>query len=315
MDMAISEQDAMIGESCRSIIGSGAARDAERIRSELRDAGMFDLDLGDPEGLSAAFAVAHAVGAANAPVDAAGELVRGALVEAAFAGAEAAVIGWRIPDGEVLRSAGAAADAAVLVLSGDGTWTEHAAASSVRPFAFDPSGAVELATVAPGRTSGRTVVDERLAMVHRLLSDAEMLGAAETMVARTIEYVSSRVQYGHPIGSFQAVQHRLVDNFVGLRAADVAVCYATSLAAARLDDRTRAWQRASHAYAAEACLALAKTCFQYHGGMSFTEDFWPHRWLRRITRHSMRDGTPDAHYLAAGRLLDGRRAIMAFTSF
>ncbi|MCP3822587.1 acyl-CoA/acyl-ACP dehydrogenase [Streptomyces sp. A3M-1-3] len=102
---------------------------------------------------------------------------------------------------------------------------------------------------------------------------AEAVGAASAALERTIEYVQAREQFGRPIGSFQAVQHRLADLYVQLQAARSAAYYA-------------AWDPAEAgglalAQALQALRATAAEAIQLHGGIGFTWEHEAHLYFKR----------------------------------
>ena len=100
---------------------------------------------------------------------------------------------------------------------------------------------------------------------------AQMLGASEQAFDDTIAYLKEREQFGVPIGSFQALQHRAVSVFT-----DIALTRSVVLAAARTidespDDVPRAAALAS-AVASETFLHAAKEAIQMHGGIGVTDE-------------------------------------------
>ncbi|MEU3060980.1 acyl-CoA dehydrogenase family protein [Streptomyces subrutilus] len=101
---------------------------------------------------------------------------------------------------------------------------------------------------------------------------AEAVGAAGQALARTVEYVREREQFGRSIGSFQAVKHRLADLYVQVQAARSAAYYA-------------AWDPAQGALAlAQALEALRVTAgeaIQLHGGIGFTWEHDAHLYFKR----------------------------------
>ncbi|MEU3406407.1 acyl-CoA dehydrogenase family protein [Streptomyces sp. NPDC006670] len=101
---------------------------------------------------------------------------------------------------------------------------------------------------------------------------AEAVGAAGQALARTVEYVGRREQFGRPVGSFQAVKHRLADLYVQVQAARSAAYYA-------------AWDPGQGALAlAQALEALRITAgeaIQLHGGLGFTWEHDAHLYFKR----------------------------------
>ncbi|AZK94676.1 MULTISPECIES: acyl-CoA dehydrogenase family protein [Streptomyces] len=101
---------------------------------------------------------------------------------------------------------------------------------------------------------------------------AEAIGAAESALRRTVEHVRQREQFGRPIGSFQAVKHRLADLYVRVRAARSAA----SWAARHPDDAGLAL-----AQALEALRTVAAETVQLHGGTGFTWEHDAHLFFKR----------------------------------
>ncbi|AOR80215.1 acyl-CoA dehydrogenase family protein [Novosphingobium resinovorum] len=107
---------------------------------------------------------------------------------------------------------------------------------------------------------------------------AEMVGAMGALLDLTVEYVGQRKQFGAPIGSFQAIQHRCARLFVLLEQSRSMLLRA---ALAEPDLRGEAL-RAAQAYVATAALRLAEDAVQLHGGMGVTEELAVGRGLRRV---------------------------------
>ncbi|MEU1076903.1 MULTISPECIES: acyl-CoA dehydrogenase family protein [unclassified Streptomyces] len=101
---------------------------------------------------------------------------------------------------------------------------------------------------------------------------AEAVGAADHALERTVAYVKERHQFGRPIGSFQAVKHRLADRYVQVSAARSAAYYA-------------AWDPDAGglalAQALEALRSTAAEAVQLHGGIGFTWEHEAHLYLKR----------------------------------
>jgi len=115
----------------------------------------------------------------------------------------------------------------------------------------------------------------------RLYAAAEMVGLGQRLLDDTLTYVKEREQFGVAIGSFQALQHRLVD------------CYAkeeqarSMLYRAALTDRADAakWQRAAagaKAYIGDNVDAIAREAVQMHGGMGITDELAIGHAMKRV---------------------------------
>ncbi|MFG2603981.1 acyl-CoA dehydrogenase family protein [Streptomyces sp. NPDC048514] len=105
---------------------------------------------------------------------------------------------------------------------------------------------------------------------------AEAVGAAGRVLERTVEHVGQRVQFGRPVGSFQAVKHRLADVYVAVQAARSAAYYA-AWASARGDGAGGL----ALAQALEALRTAAAEGIQLHGGIGFTWEHDAHLYFKR----------------------------------
>jgi alkylation response protein AidB-like acyl-CoA dehydrogenase len=135
---------------------------------------------------------------------------------------------------------------------------------------------------------------------------AEAVGAADRALELTVEHVAQREQFGRPIGSFQAVKHRLADVYVQVQAARSAAYYA-------------AWATAhgervgglALAQALEALRTAAGEAIQFHGGIGFTWEHEAHLYFKRAAGDELLLGP--VHRLRAraadeARLLDRAEA-------
>jgi alkylation response protein AidB-like acyl-CoA dehydrogenase len=113
-----------------------------------------------------------------------------------------------------------------------------------------------------------------------VLSGAEMLGAADQVLAMSVQYAKDRVQFGKPIGSFQAVKHMLADAVVDVEGMRSAVYYAAWCAAAEDDDRSLAASMAK-AWCSDASRRVMATGLQVHGGIGFTWEHDMHLFVKR----------------------------------
>jgi alkylation response protein AidB-like acyl-CoA dehydrogenase len=140
----------------------------------------------------------------------------------------------------------------------------------------------------PGGIAGSADAGDALGQV-RLVRAAELTGGAEKMLELTASYVSTRIQFGVPIGTFQAVQHACAD-------------VATLVATARLaTDEGLAGGRpprcagalAGH-LAGRAAVAAAVTAAQLHGGVGMIRDYPLHFYYRRAKAMQLRLGSAAA---------------------
>ncbi|MER6996357.1 acyl-CoA dehydrogenase family protein [Streptomyces sp. NPDC000410] len=126
---------------------------------------------------------------------------------------------------------------------------------------------------------------------------AEQAGAAERALEITVQYAKDRVQFGRPIGSFQAVKHRLADLH-----AEVVAARSLALAAAYADCAPEL-AAAAKAACSEAYEKVAGEMIQLHGGIGITWEHAAHDFFKRA--HSGRHllGAPAVHRERLARLL------------
>ncbi|HWB67504.1 MAG TPA: acyl-CoA dehydrogenase family protein [Mycobacteriales bacterium] len=121
----------------------------------------------------------------------------------------------------------------------------------------------------------RRVVDDATVMLC-----AELVGAAEAAFDLAVEYSKQRVQFGRPIGSFQAVKHIAADMLRDLTLARVGSHYAAWASDSDAPDRESAAAMAK-SWVAEAAIAVTGSCIQVHGGVGFTWDCPAHLYYKR----------------------------------
>jgi alkylation response protein AidB-like acyl-CoA dehydrogenase len=132
---------------------------------------------------------------------------------------------------------------------------------------------------------------------------AEQLGLAERCLEMTVGYVKERRQFARPIGSFQAIKHRLADLYVLVAQARAVARYAAACLADGSPDAPVAAAMAK-AYCGEAAVKAAEQCVQLHGGIGFTWEHPAHLYLKRAKSGSIAFGTPDRHRAALAGLVN-----------
>jgi pimeloyl-CoA dehydrogenase small subunit len=126
---------------------------------------------------------------------------------------------------------------------------------------------------------------------------AEAVGAMTRAHELTVEYLKVRKQFGTPIGSFQALQHRAVDMLVMIEQARSLSMYATMMVE-EADARTRAQAiSAAKAYVGRAGRLVGEQAIQLHGGIGVTEECAVGHYYRRLTMIDILFGD-SAHHLA-----------------
>ena len=217
--------------------------------------------------------------------------------------------------GTVTGVAGALA-ADVLLVPGDGvplglyavdataagvTRTPLVSLDATRPLANVTLDRVPGRQVASGEDAARVVSAALTAGAGVLAS--ELFGVAEQCLGMTISYVKERHQFARPVGSFQALKHRLADVWVAVTQARAAARYAAACLATG-DPDTPVAVALAKAASGEAAVHAAQDCVQLHGGIGFTWEHPAHLLLKRAKSASMALGTPDRHRAALAALVD-----------
>ncbi|MGE2720347.1 acyl-CoA dehydrogenase family protein [Mycolicibacterium celeriflavum] len=123
---------------------------------------------------------------------------------------------------------------------------------------------------------------------------AEAVGCMRKVLADTVEYAKQRHQFGQPIGSFQALQHRMVDMYMELEQAVSAAYLAVLNLEAEPDVRARAVS-AAKATVGRAARFIGQQSVQLHGGMGMTEELAIGHYFKRLTALQYEFGTTDFH--------------------
>jgi pimeloyl-CoA dehydrogenase small subunit len=154
-----------------------------------------------------------------------------------------------------------------------------------------------------GAEGGALPVIEEVMDFATALICSEAVGAMKSANDATLEYLKTRKQFGVTIGTFQALQHRMVDMFVSAEQARSMACLAASKAdtAEGADDRKRAIS-AAKVRIAEACRHVAQESVQLHGGMGMTEELKVSHTFRRLTMIAQQFGDAEHHLERFSRL-------------
>jgi alkylation response protein AidB-like acyl-CoA dehydrogenase len=122
----------------------------------------------------------------------------------------------------------------------------------------------------------------------------EQSAASQFLLEMTVAYCKTRYQFGQPIGSFQAIQHRLADLAILVDTSVSAVEYAVWAAA----DEPERWRQAASIagfVCAETMYTAAAETIQLHGGIGFTWEHPAHRYYRRAIASRSQFGKPSWH--------------------
>jgi alkylation response protein AidB-like acyl-CoA dehydrogenase len=144
--------------------------------------------------------------------------------------------------------------------------------------------------------------------VGAALLAVEQVGAAQHLLDLSVEYAKSRLQFGRPIGSFQAVKHRLADVLVDIEHARSTAYHAVWALSDGLnveDDPALATSIAQ-AVCSAAFSHVATDTIQVHGGIGFTWEHQAHLYFKRAATDAALLGTAEQHRARVAELvLDG----------
>jgi alkylation response protein AidB-like acyl-CoA dehydrogenase len=134
---------------------------------------------------------------------------------------------------------------------------------------------------------------------------AEQVGGAQRCLEMSVDYAKLRVQFGRPIGSFQAIKHKCADMLLEVESAKSAAYYA-AWAAADGSEELPLVASLAKAYCSEAYFHVAAENIQIHGGIGFTWEHDAHLYYRRARSSEVMLGSPTHHReVAATHLIDG----------
>ncbi len=122
----------------------------------------------------------------------------------------------------------------------------------------------------------------------------EMMGGAQKVLDMSVEYAKVRVQFGRPIGSFQAIKHKCADMLLEVESGKSAAYYA-SWAAAEDNEELPVVAALAKAYCSEAYFHASAENIQIHGGIGFTWEHPAHLYFKRAKSSEIYLGDPTYH--------------------
>ncbi len=218
--------------------------------------------------------------------------------------ADAGVDGWRLNGAKALVPGGVGADALIVSARIEGVPGDRdcvalflvpgdASGLTLRPWRMIDGGLVCSVTLDGVRVGdearlvgGLDAIEDADARAS-LARSAEALGLMELLLAATLDHLRSRKQFGAALSTFQALQHRMVAQYVAVEQAR-SLLYRAAMADAQ--DRA-AWLQAiagARAFIAEASVALGHEAIQLHGGMGVSDELvvgHAHKRLFALSRH------------------------------
>ncbi len=123
----------------------------------------------------------------------------------------------------------------------------------------------------------------------------EAVGALDKLLATTIDYSRTRVQFGVPIGRFQALQHRMADMLLHVEQARSMSYLAASRCVAENPAQRRAALSAAKVVVGQAARFVGQQAIQLHGGMGMTDELSVSHYFKRLLGIEIRFGSTDAH--------------------
>jgi alkylation response protein AidB-like acyl-CoA dehydrogenase len=123
---------------------------------------------------------------------------------------------------------------------------------------------------------------------------AEQVGGAQCVLDMSVDYAKNRIQFGRPIGSFQAIKHKCADMLLEVESAKSAAYYA-GWAAAEDNDELPVTACLAKAYCSEAYFHAAAENIQIHGGIGFTWEHDAHLYFKRAKSSELIFGDPSYH--------------------
>jgi alkylation response protein AidB-like acyl-CoA dehydrogenase len=123
---------------------------------------------------------------------------------------------------------------------------------------------------------------------------AEQVGGAQRVLNMSVEYAKTRIQFGRPIGSFQAIKHKCADMLLEVESAKSAAYYA-GWAAAEDSDEIPVVASLAKSYCSEAYFHVAAENIQIHGGIGFTWEHPAHLYFKRAKSSELLLGDPAYH--------------------
>jgi alkylation response protein AidB-like acyl-CoA dehydrogenase len=122
---------------------------------------------------------------------------------------------------------------------------------------------------------------------------AEMVGMAEQALKLTLDYAKERTAFGHPIGAFQAIQHRCADMLIDVDGSR----FATYQAAWRINSGLQAAKETAiaKAWVGRACRRVMSSAHQVHGAIGFSQDHILHYYTKKAAANDFSFGDSDFH--------------------
>jgi len=138
----------------------------------------------------------------------------------------------------------------------------------------------------------------------------EAVGIAQKVMELSVEYASTREQFGRPLGVYQAVSHPLADTYIETELSR-SLAYWAAWSIAESDEQAPVAAAAAKAYATESAVLACERAIQIHGGIGFTWEHVLHRYYKRAQWLAAYGGFPAVYRRAIARSLLAPAAALA----
>jgi alkylation response protein AidB-like acyl-CoA dehydrogenase len=194
-----------------------------------------------------------------------------------------------------------------VVLAHDGVYAMELAERPAREPAMDLTRELGWLQFDPSRARLLGGADARTRLFDRgaTLTSADLLGSASHALDLAVEYAKDRVQFGRPIGSFQAVKHRCADMLVDVEGMRSTVYWAAWCIGAGDPDASVSASTAK-VWCSDASKRVMASALQVHGGIGFTWEHDLHFFLKRAQLDQLSFGDPSQHRERLAALLRTR---------
>ncbi len=136
---------------------------------------------------------------------------------------------------------------------------------------------------------------EHVLRIGAIALACEQVGGAQRVLDMAVEYAKTRLQFGRPIGSFQAIKHRCADMLVDVEFGKSAAYHAAFTAAEGREEELGLAVHMAKSFCSEAYFRITNDNIQVHGGMGFTWEHPAHLYFKRAKSSAVLFGSPSAH--------------------
>lgn len=157
---------------------------------------------------------------------------------------------------------------------------------------------------APAVAVGEVITDEltKLTAAAAVAVCALQVGGAQAALDRTVAYLQERRQFGRPLGSFQALKHRIADMLVSVETAR-SISWSAAWAMAQADPEAERHAAMAKAWCSDAFSAVTSEMVQLHGGIAITWEHDAHYYFKRAHATAQMFGSARAHRQRLGETL------------